>query len=398
MARFNRAVANPLIRRLAPSLPGLGVVLHRGRRSGRAYRTPVLVFRTGDTVVFALPYGSDTDWVRNTLAADGCELVTSRRRIPLTGPRLHTGEVPGAPAPVRAALRRFGAEEYLSLSLAAAPPTEEPRVPDSAPTSDLTGWRSAPFTGAGITHDVYEKGTGPGVVLLPQIPGVSPQVLGLADHLVEQGFTVAIPSLFGTPGREESGPYAAGVLARVCVTTEFRAFAVGARRPVADYLRALARDLASRTPGPGVGVIGMCFTGGFALAAAVDDTVLAPVLSQPSVPFPLGAGRRRDAGVSEEELARVAERTTDSGLCLLGLRFSADRACPPDRFATLRERLGGAFEVIELDSSTGNADGFGANAHAVLTGELRERPGHPALAARTRVVEFLRERLMPGAQ
>lgn len=267
----------------------------------------------------------------------------------------------------------------------------------SAPASDLTGWRSAPFTGAGITHDVYEKGAGPGVVLVPEIPGISPEVLGLADHLVEQGFAVAVPSLFGTPGRAMSAGYVTGVVARVCVSAEFRAFAAGARRPVADYLRALARDLASRTPGPGVGVIGMCFTGGFALAAAVDETVLAPVLSQPSVPFPLGAGRRRDPGVSEEELAQVAERTAGSGLCLLGLRFSNDRACPPDRFATLRKRLGDAFEIIELDSSKGNAAGFGAYAHSVLTGEVREQPGHPALAARDRVVEFLRERLTPTA-
>jgi hypothetical protein len=111
------------------------------------------------------------------------------------------------------------------------------------------------------------------------------------------------------------------------------------------------------------------------------------------VPFPLGAERRRDPGLSEEEFAQVAARTTGSNLCLLGLRFSGDRGCPPDRFATLRDRLGDAFEIIELDSSKGNAAGFGANAHSVLTGEVRERPGHPALAARERVVAFLRERL-----
>jgi dienelactone hydrolase len=269
-------------------------------------------------------------------------------------------------------------------------------VTGSAPTSDLTGWRSTPFTGAGLTHDVYEKGAGPGVVLVPEIPGISPEVLGLGDHLVEQGFTVVIPSLFGTPGRPLSGRYIGGVVARLCVSAEFRAFAANARRPVADYLRALARDLASRTPGPGVGVIGMCFTGGFALATAADAAVLAPVLSQPSVPFPVGVGRRRDPGLSEEEFAAVAERTTASNLCVLGLRFSGDRAVPDERFATLRARLGDAFEVIELDSSPGNPGGFGKSAHSVLTGEVRERPGHLALAARERVVEFLRERITPA--
>jgi dienelactone hydrolase len=137
----------------------------------------------------------------------------------------------------------------------------------------------------------------------------------------------------------------------------------------------------------------MCFTGGFALATAVDDAVLAPVMSQPAVPFPLGAKRRRDPGVSEAELDRVTTRTTDDGLCVLGLRFSRDRAVPAQRFATLRERLGDAFEVIELDSSPGNPGGFSKGAHAVLTGEVRDEPRNPAFAARQRTVEFLRQHL-----
>ncbi|HMD25635.1 MAG TPA: dienelactone hydrolase family protein [Streptosporangiaceae bacterium] len=264
---------------------------------------------------------------------------------------------------------------------------------DAVPTSSLTGWRKTPFTGAGITHDCYEKGAGPGVVLVPELPGLSPEVLGLADYLVEQGFTIVIPSLFGVPGRPATVGYTVRVLAKVCVSAEFRAFATNTRRPVADYLRALACDLAVRTPGAGVGVIGMCFTGGFALAAAVEDAVLAPVVSQPSAPLPLGAARRRDPGVSSAELDQIAARTRDGGLCLLGLRFSEDRASPRERFAGLREALGGAFEVIELDSSAGNAAGFGRTAHSVLAHEVRDRPGHPALAARERVVGFLRERL-----
>ncbi len=267
----------------------------------------------------------------------------------------------------------------------------------TAPTSDLTGWVSAPFTGAGITHDCYTKGDGPGVVLVPEVPGITPEVLGLADHLVAEGFTVVIPSPFGVPGKPMSGGYVAGVMPRLCVSAEFRAFARNAHRPFADYLRALARDLAARTPGPGVGVIGMCFTGGFALAAAVDDTVLAAVASQPSLPLPLGAARRRDPGLSESELATVAKRTTESGLCVLGLRFSEDGVAGRDRFATLRASLGDGFEVIELDSSPGNSGGFAKNAHSVLTAEVRETPGHPALAARDRVVAVLREKLMPPA-
>ncbi|WP_225844538.1 dienelactone hydrolase family protein [Streptomyces sp. HPF1205] len=267
----------------------------------------------------------------------------------------------------------------------------------SAPTSTLTGWRKAAFTGAGLTHDVYEKGSGSGVVLVPEIPGMTPEVLGLGDHLVKQGFTVAIPSPFGEPGRKASAGYGIATFAKLCVSAEFRAFATNAHRPIADYLKAVARDLAGRTPGPGVGIIGMCFTGGFALAAAVDDAVLAPVLSQPVLPFPLGAARAADPGLSKEELDTVVARTRNEGLCVLGLRFSEDRGSTRPKFASLRRALGDAFEVIELDSSKGNAGGFSSGAHSVLTGEVRETPGHPALAARERVVEFLRERLAPAA-
>ncbi|MBV8964873.1 MAG: dienelactone hydrolase family protein, partial [Mycobacteriaceae bacterium] len=224
----------------------------------------------------------------------------------------------------------------------------------TAPDADLTGWTAAPFAAEGITHDVYRRGDGPGVVLIPEVPGLTPEVLALGNYLVDNGFTVASPSLFGEPGRPVSMGYLVPTMARACVAREFMAFATNAERPVARYLRALARDLNERTPGKGVGVIGMCFTGGFALAAAVDDSVLAPVLSQPSVPFAITPAQRRDPGVSEQELQRVVQRATDEGLCAMGLRFTKDAAVPAERFETLRRRLGDAFEVIEIDSSPGN--------------------------------------------
>ena len=263
----------------------------------------------------------------------------------------------------------------------------------TAPEADLSGWSAAPFTGGGLTHDVYHKGTGPGVVLIPEIPGIHPGVLGLGNHLVDNGFTVAIPSLFGEPGKPSTTGYIAATVARACVAKEFAAFATNKQRPVSLFLRALARDLNASTPGNGVGVIGECFTGGFALAAAVDDSVLAPVLSQPSVPFPLGRTRRSDTGLSESELTTIADRAANDGLCAMGLRFSEDWMSPRDRFTVLKERLGDAFEVIEIDSRPGNEHGFGKAAHSVLTLEVREVDGHPAYEARKRVVEFLTQRL-----
>ncbi|OBH06377.1 dienelactone hydrolase family protein [Mycobacterium sp. E1747] len=263
----------------------------------------------------------------------------------------------------------------------------------TAPQADLSGWSVAPFTGGGYTHDVYRKGSGPGVVLIPEIPGIHPGVLALGNHLVDNGFTVAMPSLFGEPGKPKTVGHIASAVSRACVAKEFAAFATNKQRPVSMFLRALARDLNASTPGKGVGVIGQCFTGGFALAVAVDDVVLAPVLSQPSVPLPLGRARRRDPGLSESELATVADRCANDGLCAMGLRFSEDRAAPRERFAVLKERLGDAFEVIEIDSSPGNAGGFGKMAHSVLTDEVREVDGQPAYEARKRVVEFLTQRL-----
>jgi dienelactone hydrolase len=265
----------------------------------------------------------------------------------------------------------------------------------TAPEADLSGWSVAPFTGGGYTHDVYRKGSGPGVVLIPELPGIHPGVLGLGNHLVDNGFTVAIPSLFGEPGKPATAGYVAASIARACVAREFAAFATNKQRPVSLFLRALARDLNASTPGKGVGVIGQCFTGGFALAAAVDDSVLAPVLSQPSVPFPLGGARRRDPGLSEPEMATIADRCANEGLCAMGLRFSEDKTSPRERFTALKERLGDAFEVIEIDSGPGNEGGFGKMAHSVLTLEVREVDGQPAYEARKRVVEFLTQRLAP---
>ena len=263
----------------------------------------------------------------------------------------------------------------------------------TAPEADLTGWMCEPFSAAGFTHDVYRKGSGPGVVLIPEMPGIHPGVLALGNHLVDNGFTVVIPSLYGTPGAPAVRPGMVPVLLRGCVAKEFAALATNRERPVANYLRALARDLNAKTPGKGVGVIGQCFSGGFALAAAVDDSVLAPVLSQPSVPLALTPKQKRDPGLSEREMKVIEKRAAEDGLCALGLRFSGDPMAPGERFTTLKDRLGNAFEVIEIDSSPGNAGGFGRTAHSVLTLEVREVDGQPAYEARKRVVEFLKERL-----
>jgi deazaflavin-dependent oxidoreductase (nitroreductase family) len=118
LARFNRRVTNRVAVPVARRVPGFGVVLHTGRRSGRAYRTPVNAFRTPGGYVIALTYGADSDWPKNVIAAGGCTLLTRDRAVPLTHPRrVHTERHPLIPAPVRPVLRLLDVRDYVELDL-----------------------------------------------------------------------------------------------------------------------------------------------------------------------------------------------------------------------------------------------------------------------------------------
>jgi len=136
----------------------------------------------------------------------------------------------------------------------------------------------------------------------------------------------------------------------------------------------------------------MCLTGGFALAMMVDDIVVAPVLSQPSMPFPVTRAHRRDLGISDADLATIKRRTD---VCVMGLRFTSDVLVPAARFARLREELGDRFIAIEIDSSRGNPHGIPRRAHSVLSFDYVDTPGHPTRVALDRVLAFFAERLRP---
>jgi dienelactone hydrolase len=261
-------------------------------------------------------------------------------------------------------------------------------------TPSLPGFSESTFTHDGVTHPVYAAGTGPAVIVIHEVPGLHPQVLDFARRVVGAGFSVRMPSLFGTPGRDVTVGYTVGTLARVCVSREFTAFALGRTSPVIGWLRGLAAEAHAQCGGPGVGAVGMCFTGGFALGMMVDDAMLAPVLSQPSLPFPVSPARRRAVGISDADLERVKARAAE-GVCLLGLRFTDDKAVPTERFDTLRRELGDAFIAVEIDSSKGNAHGIPRQAHSVLTQHFVDEPGHPTREALDQVLAFFAERLQP---
>ena len=249
------------------------------------------------------------------------------------------------------------------------------------------------FTADGVTHPVLRAGEGPGVVVVHEIPGITPPVAAFAERVVDAGFHVALPELFGTRGREVSGSYAGGQLLRACISREFHVLASRGTSPITAWLRTLCRQVHSDQGGPGVGALGMCLTGNFALALMVDPVVMAPVLSQPSLPFPLGKARRAAVHLSDPDLDRVKQRVQD-GQRVLGLRFTNDPMCPPERFDTLRRELGPGFEAVEIDSSKGNPHAIPATAHSVLTNDLVNEAGHPTRAALERTLAFFSERLL----
>ncbi len=238
----------------------------------------------------------------------------------------------------------------------------------------LAGWDVGEHTHDGVTHRTYRRGSGPGVVVIHEIPGITPKVAAFADELVAAGYTVVMPSLFGTPGAPFSGAAVARSMSQVCVSREFTKLALGETSPVATWLRDLARELHAELGGPGVGALGMCFTGGFALAMMVEPAVVAPVLAQPSVPFAVSPARSADVNLSPADLEAVRRRARD-GQQVLGLCYRSDKAVGT-RFQTLTSELGDAFLRVELDGK----------GHSTLT-EQRDQ------GAVDRVLAFLEQHL-----
>jgi dienelactone hydrolase len=245
-------------------------------------------------------------------------------------------------------------------------------------TNALDGWAPGEFTADARTRAVFRRGTGPGVIVIHEIPGITPKVASFANDVVASGFTVVMPSLVGTPGRALSAPYGATSMFKVCVAREFTNWALHQTSPIIAWLRALAADLHATAGGPGVGAVGMCFSGGFALGMMVDPVVVAPVLAQPSMPFALGKpARHADLNLSPADAERVAARAA-AGCEVLGLRFDQDKLVGT-RFESLRALLGDAFIAVELPS-TSKRD------HSVLTEQRDE-------ASVQRVLDFLRAKL-----
>jgi dienelactone hydrolase len=242
----------------------------------------------------------------------------------------------------------------------------------------LETWVKGTFTAATLTRDTYRKGAGPVVIVVHEIPGITPAVERFADDVVHAGFTVVMPNLVGTAGQEVSGKYIASSMLKVCISKEFTNMALQKTSPIIAWLRALARSLHQEVGGKGVGAVGMCFSGGFALGMMVDDIMVAPVLSQPSMPFTVGKARGADLNLSPDDAVVVAQRAAN-GCEVLGLRFTQDKLVG-NRFDSLRTLLGDAFIAIELPSQS-------PKDHSVLTEQRDE-------ASVQRVLDFFAEKLL----
>ncbi|WP_037609929.1 dienelactone hydrolase family protein [Streptacidiphilus rugosus] len=238
----------------------------------------------------------------------------------------------------------------------------------------LDSWTEGSHTADGITRPTYRQGSGPGVIVVHEIPGITPGVVGFAEKVVARGFTVVLPSLFGRPGGPASVGESLRSIAGICVSKEFSLFALGRTTGAAPWLRSLARTLHDELGGPGVGAVGMCFTGGFALAMLADAPIAAPVLAQPASPAPLGRARAADLGLSPADLTAVKDKVS-AGCQVLGLRYDRDPAVGT-RFDSLRRELGDGFIAVE----------FPGRQHSTLTEHLQPEGVE-------RVLGFLEEKL-----
>lgn len=238
----------------------------------------------------------------------------------------------------------------------------------------LDSWTRGEHSAGGTSYPTYRKGSGPGVIVIHEVPGLTPKVIGFAEEVVAAGFTVVLPHLFGTPEAPVGPRSMLTTFPKVCVSREFTKLAAGETSPIAGWLRSLSRSLHEELGGPGVGALGMCFTGGFALAMMVDTSVAAPVLAQPSLPFAVGRKRSADLGLSPDDLAVVKQRAA-AGCAVLGLQYDKDMATGT-RFDTLTREIGDAFIRVE----------FPGRKHSTLT-EHRQQEGVD------RVLAFFAEKL-----
>jgi dienelactone hydrolase len=271
---------------------------------------------------------------------------------------------------------------------------------DLAQDDPLADFTALHMTIEGVEKRVWVAGDGLGVIVMAEMPGISPHVARFARWVRDAGFRVYMPSLFGRDGAVADAESGAETFRRACISAEFRALGGGGTSsPVARWLMGLARLAHDECGGAGVGAVGMCFTGNFALTMMLEPAVRAPVLCQPSLPLDNPSGIE----IAPDELAAVARRMELEDLNALGLRFAGDPFCRAERFSAYRAALGDRFtaRVVPDDAANPAPPPFFARhvpaPHSVVTVHLVDEAGSPTLAARDEILAFLRGQLGPNA-
>jgi dienelactone hydrolase len=247
----------------------------------------------------------------------------------------------------------------------------------------------------GVTKRVYVAGSGPAVIVMTEMPGISPHVARFSRWVRDAGFTVYMPSLFGRDGAVPAVDEGIATFKRACISAEFNAFAAGKSSAVTVWLRSLARLAHGECGGPGVGAIGMCFTGNFALTMMLEPVMLAPVLSQPTLPLNDPAGLE----IAPDELDAVRRRLEQEDLTVMAYRFQDDRFCTAARFAAYAKALGDRFvaRVLPDDAANRETPPFFSKVvggpHSVVTAHLIDEAGQPTIAARDEILAFFASRL-----
>lgn len=238
-----------------------------------------------------------------------------------------------------------------------------------------------------ISHQVFFTGNGPPVIVIHELPGMTPECIKFAERLVKDGFTVYLPLLFGEPNSDKP----LGYFARVCISREFYLLARNKSSPIINWLRDLCRTIHDKKGGKGVGAIGMCLTGGFAIPLMVEPSMMAPVLSQPSLPLSVSRYHKRSIGSSKEELKIARRRAQDEGIPIRAYRFSKDPIAPKARMIACEQYFGDVFQYIELDSS--QQAKYNKGRHSVFTKDYVDIPGHPTHEAYLDLVQFFENQL-----
>lgn len=247
----------------------------------------------------------------------------------------------------------------------------------------------AAFSSEGVSHLIFKSGQGPGVLLMHEMPGMTPEFWRLANWLSEH-FTVWAPDLFSSK-KDPTSPNPLKLAMRACISREIHLFAKNDPGPITQWLRALSKNLHDQMGGPGIGVIGMCMTGNFSLTLALDPWVTAPVTSQPGLPAST-VFAKQDGGLqmTPEERKQLSQRDVD----VLGLRFSGDLFCRAARFDAIRSVVGDdRFIDHVIADEHRNPNGPLKFPHSVLTADLVDADDSVTKQKLLEVVRFLKQRI-----